>query len=130
MKFFTTYFGYLKWHYGKALATTFAFWKNILYFLFNYFSLKNLIGNFFSPWKRLADNYPKQFSIKVYFGIFIVNTIMRVVGILMRTIIIFVGLSVCLIYIVLLPVSLLLWLMLPIITIGLIVYGLILIFFS
>jgi len=130
MKFFTTYFGYLKWHYGKALATTFVFWKNILFFLFNYFSLKNLIGNFFSPWKRLADSYPKQFNIKVYFGIFVVNTLMRIVGIFLRSIMIIFGLFVCVAYIILLPFSLIFWLALPVIIVGLIVYGLVLIFFS
>jgi len=130
VKFITIILGYLKWHYGKALATTFAFWKNILVYLFNYFSLKNLIGNFFAPWKRLADSYPKQFNFKVYFGIFIVNTIMRIVGIIMRTIIIIIGLFVCVIYVVFLPASLLFWLALPVIIIWLIVYGLILIFFS
>jgi len=126
MKFLTTFFGYLKWHYGKALATTFTFWKNILVFLFNYFSIKNLVGNFFAPWKRLADNYPKKFNIKIYFFTFLVNTIMRIVGMFLRTIIIIVGLSVCVLYILCLPITLIFWLALPAIIIGLIIFGLIL----
>lgn len=130
MKFITTSLGYLKWHYGRALATTFLFWRNILVFLFNFFSIKNLIGNFFTPWKRLADNYPKSFDLKIYFFTFLVNSIMRIVGVILRSIIIAIGLLVCAIYIALLPLSLLIWLALPIIIIYLIISGLILIIFS
>lgn len=130
MKYFTTFLGYLKWHYGKALIFTFTFWKNILVFLFNFFSIKSLLGNFFTPWKRLADSYPKNFNLSAYFYTFLVNTIMRIVGIILRSIIILVGLTCCIIYIILLPLSMIFWLALPVIIIFLVVYGLILIFFS
>lgn len=130
MKFLTIFLGYLKWHYGKALATTFTFWKNIFVFLFNFFSIKNLLGNFFTPWKRLADSYPKNFNLKAYFFTFLVNTIMRTVGMLLRLIIIIIGLAVCIAFIIFFPISLLIWLVLPLTVIALIVYGLILIIFS
>jgi len=130
MKFLKTFLGYLKWHYGKALNTTFVFWKNILIFLFNFFSIKSLAGNFFSPWKRLADSYPKNFNIKAYLFTFLANSISRIVGILMRTIMILVGLCTCAAYILLLPFSLVVWLALPILVIALIVFGLVLIIFS
>lgn len=130
MKFLTVFIGYLKWHYCKALLTTFSFWKNILVFLFNFFSIKNLSGNFFTPWKRLADSYPKHFNLKNYFFIFLVNTIMRIVGMILRLIVILIGLACCAIYILAIPLSLLIWLTLPFIIIVLILYGLVLIIFS
>ena len=130
MKLLSSLFGYLKWHYGKALITTFNFWKNILVFLFNFFSIKNLVGNFFTPWKRLADTYPKRFDLKSYFFIFLVNTIMRIVGIFLRSIVIIVGLSVCAIAIICLPLTIVIWLVLPLTITALIVGGIILIFFS
>ena len=130
MKFLITFLGYMKWHYGKALMTTFAFWKNILIFLFNFFSIKSLSGNFFTPWKRLADNYPKNFDLKIYIFTFLVNSIMRTVGVILRSIIIFIGLAFCIIYIILLPVTLLVWLVLPLIIVFLIGSGLVLIIFS
>lgn len=130
MELLTTFFGYLKWHYTKALVATFTFWKNILIFLFNFFSIKSLLGNFFTPWKRLADNYPKKFNLKTNFFIFLVNTIMRTVGIILRSIIIFIGLTCCLFYIILLPISLFVWLAAPIIVGFLIIFGVVLIFFS
>ena len=130
MEFLTTFFGYLKWHYSKALVATFSLWKNILVFLFNFFSIKSLTGNFFTPWKRLADTYPKKFNLKIYSFIFLVNSIMRIVGIILRSIIIFIGLLFCVSYIALLPLTLLFWLALPLIIVFLIGSGLILIFFS
>lgn len=130
MKFITTFFGYLKWHYGRALITTFSFWKNILFFIFAFFSIQALLGNFFTPWKRLADSYPDKFNLKIYFSTFILNTIMRTVGILLRSIIILIGLTCCIVYILFLPISLIIWLTLPAIVSFLIIYGVILIIFS
>lgn len=130
MNLIKTFLGYLKWHYGKALLTTFAFWKNILFFLYNFFSIKSLTGNFFTPWKRLADTYPKKFNLKIYLFTFLVNSLMRIFGVILRSIIIVVGLLFCITYIALLPVTLLFWLALPLIIIFFIVSGLILMFFS
>jgi len=130
MEFLKTFLGYLKWHYGKALVTTFKTWRNILFFLFNFFSIKNLLGNFFTPWKRLADNYPKSFSLKIYSLTFLVNTIMRMVGIILRSIVILFGLAIYIIFIIFLPVTLLIWLALPIIILLFIIYGLVLLIFS
>jgi len=124
MKLLVTFFGYLGWHYGKALMAVFSFWKNILIFLFNFFSIKNLLGNFFTPWKRLADSYPKRFNIKVYFFTFLVNTIMRIVGMILRFIIITIGLACCAIFVIFLPFALVIWLALPLIIAVLIISGL------
>lgn len=130
MKFLLIFLGYLKWHYTNALIAIFSFWKNILFFLFNFFSIKSLLGNFFTPWKRLADSYPKKFNIRIYFFTFLVNTIMRIVGIILRSVIIILGFACCLLYIILLPFTLMLWLALPPAVIFLIVFGIVLIIFS
>lgn len=130
MNFLSVFLRYLKWHYTKALLSTFSLWKNILVFLFNFFSIKSLLGNFFTPWKRLADNYPKRFNLQIYFFTFLVNTIMRVLGVILRSIVILIGLLTCLVYIVILPLTLIFWLALPPIIAWLIIKGLLLIFFS
>jgi hypothetical protein len=128
MKFLSSFLGYLKWHYGKALLAAFSLWKNILVFLLNFFSIKSLLGNFFTPWKRLADSYPKHFNLKIYFSTFIINTLMRIVGMFLRTILLIVGIAVCIVYIIILPFTLLVWLALPPFIIAIIAYGLVLIF--
>ena len=130
MKILLSFLGYLKWHYGRALITTFEFWKNILIYLFNFFSIKSLVGNFFTPWKRLADTYPKNFDLRIYFFTFLTNMIMRIVGMFLRSIVLVVGFFVIALYIICLPVALVVWLLLPLLIIWLIVYGLIRIIFS
>ncbi|MFA5763945.1 MAG: hypothetical protein WC915_03970 [archaeon] len=123
-----TIFGYLKWHYGRALGKTFILWRNIFFFLFDYFSIRSLLGNFFTPWKRLAEMYPRKFDLKVYAVTFFMNMIMRIVGMIFRAVALVFGLICILAYVILLPVSLLVWLLLPPMIIFLILYGLVLIF--
>ena len=135
MNLLKTIFGYIKWHYGKALFSTFKLWKNLLLFLVQFFSLKSLFTNFFTPWKRLTDNYPAKFdldseTLQKYFSTFIVNTIMRFFGMILRTFAITIGLFLCIIFILILPLTLLFWLILPPLILTLLLFGLILIFFS
>jgi hypothetical protein len=135
MNLIRTILGYLKWHYGKALFSTFKLWKNLLYFLVHYFSLKSLFTNFFTPWKRLTEGYPAKFNLdkgtlEKYFSTFLVNTIMRIFGMLFRTFAIIIGISCCLSFILILPLTLGFWLFLPILIFLSILLGLILILFS
>lgn len=113
MKIITIAFGYLKWHYSKALKSLINIWQNFLVFLFQFFSIKLLLKNFFDPWKRMADPYPKSFSFKDYFFAFIINLIVRLVGILMRLCLLIIGLSTCLLFCILLPIILIIWFVLP-----------------
>ncbi len=121
---------YFKWHYGKALLSTFGFWETILDFLFNYFSMTSLVKNFFSPWKRLSENYPSRFDLSEYFNVFAVNLMMRISGMLIRFFALVLGLIVIGIYIVCLPIAFAVWIFLPIFDIALFTYGFILIFFA
>ncbi len=135
MNFLKTILGYLKWHYGKALFATFSLWRNLLFFLLRFFSLKSLFANFFMPWKRLTESYPKDFgldseTLKKYFNTFIVNIIMRFFGMIFRTFAILIGLLCCLTFILILPLTLAFWLVLPVLIIGSLLFGLILILFS
>ncbi len=117
-KWLRTSGNYLKWHYGKALFSTFFFWENIFLFIFNYFSIKNLIHHFFTPYRQLSDsNHFKNF-------------LRILLGMLARSVALIVGISACIIYILLLPLSLAIWFLLPILVIWFIIYGLILIFFA
>ena len=113
MKTATIVFGYLRWHYGKAMISLTKIWGNFFYFLTEFFSLKALFKNYFDPWKRMTDRYPKSFNLKEYFSAFITNLIVRIVGIIMRTLLIVVGLSSLILLILLYPVTLIIWLGLP-----------------
>ncbi len=129
-KWFFTSVNYLKWHYGKALISTFYFWENILIFLFHYLSIKGLAYHLFSPWKRLTEPYTKGFDIKAKFNTFIINTMMRIVGLIIRIPTLLLGVLFLIIFIGLLPLTLLIWLLLPLLVIFLIGFGTVLIFFA
>ena len=135
MNFLGTIFGYLKWHYGKALFATFALWRNLLFFLLRFFSLKSLLTNFFAPWRKLTESYPAKFNLDSgtlikYVNTFIINTIMRISGMVFRTFAILVGLVCCFCFILIMPLALAFWLALPILIVWSILFGLVLIFFS
>jgi len=118
---------YLKWHYSKAIVSSFLLWQTLLIFLFNFFSIKTLLGNFFTPWKRMYERYPKWYEFKEYFSSLVINTMMRIVGIIIRFFTVTFGLICILIFIVLFPAALILWLLLPFIIVGLFALGLLLI---
>lgn len=128
MKITLVFWGYLKWHYSKGFKSLFVVWNNFLSFLANYFSLKLMISNLFDHWKRMSDPYPKKFSFSAYLSAFIVNLITRLVGIIMRLFILIIGSLICLIFILLLPILILVWLCLPIMILFFIISGMYLIF--
>jgi hypothetical protein len=127
MKIIFIILGYLKWHYSKAISSLSDIWKNFLYFTSNFFSIKLLFQNFFDPWKRMTDSYPKSFDLKKYFYAFIANLIVRIVGMIMRTGLIIIGLASYIIMALLYPIILIIWILLPLFIITLIIIGLILI---
>jgi len=116
--------GYLKWHYGRALYSFTSIWNNFLNFSFDFFSVRLLVKNFFDPWKKMSDNYPKWYDIKKYLEALIVNIIVRAVGVIMRISLLFVWLLCYLILIIIFPFILIIWLSLPIIVSVLLMYGL------
>jgi hypothetical protein len=127
MKIIFTVLGYLRWHYSKAILSFTDIWKNLLFFITDFFSIKLLLRNFFDPWKKMTDSYPKRFNFKDYLFSFITNSITRVVGIIMRFILLIAGFLACGLFCLLLPIGLIIWIILPLVVIFLIGNGLILI---
>ncbi len=123
MKIVLTVLGYLRWHYGKAIYSLSNIWVNFLYLIFEYFSIKLLFENYFSPWKRMTDNYPKKINLKEYFYTFTTNLIMRIVGLIMRSLLIIIGLICYVLLALLYPLAVIIWLILPIVIFILIIQG-------
>ena len=59
----------------------------------NYFSIPELLKTFFSYWRRYHDLYGK-FDPWKYFEAFVFNMMSRVIGAILRTAIIFIGLAI------------------------------------
>ena len=85
--------GYFRWYYGKAIGGIFTVWRNFLWFVLHFFSFFLLLKTLFSPWKRLHEDYRRQgFHPGLFFQTLIVNFIMRIVGSIIRSIIIVIAL--------------------------------------
>ncbi|MFZ2523178.1 MAG: hypothetical protein WAW92_02215 [Minisyncoccia bacterium] len=81
---------YLAWHYTTAFSDMMNIWKNFFSFLYEFFSIPLLIRTLFSPWRRMKEDYGR---IEDFFGNLVVNTMMRLVGAVIRIIFILMGLT-------------------------------------
>jgi hypothetical protein len=82
---------YLLWHYTAGLHDYARVAKRFLSAVTSIFSLKLLFRTFFQPFERLGEHYHGG-GPSAYFEIFIVNTLMRMVGMLVRSCVIVIGL--------------------------------------
>ena len=131
MVFFTLTRNYFQWHYTLAFIDIFHIWRNITNFLFNFFSIPILIRTFFSPWRRLhADRETEGFDLVDSLSTGLVNLIMRIVGALMRSMLIVIGLCAVVVAIVGGIIFFILWTVAPIIIVLLCAAGIHLLFFN
>ena len=83
---------YLYWHYTGALKDLWQHLKNFLWFIYHFFSIPVLLHTFFMPWRRMGEAYPKGLDIAGYLSTFFINSLMRFLGMAMRTFLILAGL--------------------------------------
>lgn len=115
---------YLQWHYTKALVEFSRIYKNLLRFVYHFFSVPLLLQSFFSPWRRLGEAYPKdKFDLEGVFTTLVVNSLMRLVGIFMRLVLIGTALVFLFLMILFYPVFLAVWLLLPFLSLAFIIVG-------
>ena len=104
---------YLYWHYGAGLKGLFRIWKNFLLFSFHFFSLLPLLQTLFSPWHRLTSSYGRGFDPMVWTRAFIENMISRILGAIVRSAVISMGILAELFIFIAGALLVLLWLILP-----------------
>jgi hypothetical protein len=120
---------YIHWHYGRALKNTLIISQNSIWFLWHFFSIKELSFTLFSPWQRLDVQHEKHsFDIEAYLSVLAVNGVMRVTGAIIRLVFIIFGLAFIISTFILTIVFLILWLALPAVIIFLLVLGVVLLF--
>jgi hypothetical protein len=85
-------FQWFYWHFKEVPEEIIGVWKNFLKFNLEYFSIPLLIKTFFYPWHRYEMFYGRSFEIGRYFETLFSNLIFRILGALMRSVLIFVGL--------------------------------------
>ena len=82
---------YLVWHFFDTPKGILKAWQNCLKFNLNYWSVPLLLRTWFSPWRRYRYSYGKGFSFGKYFEVFTFNMTSRVIGAVMRSVLIVIG---------------------------------------
>jgi len=85
------FIAWLVWHFYEMPMFLLGVWKNYILFALNYFSLTLLLKSFLSPWRRYRWNYPRGLYPFEIFSTFISNVFSRLMGAIMRTVLIIVG---------------------------------------
>lgn len=113
---------YLFWWYGQEPV---ILWRAVVVIskkVFLTFSVPVLLRTLFDPWKRDVTGAHNP-SLQQAFQIFISNLISRLVGFMIRFFTIIIGFLVTGLCFFLVLALLLIWLLLPIIIIGLLIHG-------
>jgi hypothetical protein len=82
---------YFTWHYTKAFSELFAVWLNFLWFVTHFFSLPQLFGSLFAPWRRMTEDRRGVHSLEDWLGFIIINLVSRLIGATFRITIIVCG---------------------------------------
>jgi hypothetical protein len=114
---------YLGWHYTRALVNYIHISQTYLWFVYNFFSIPLLLRTFVKPWRRLQESKKRTEKVEDLFSRIIVNTLMRLVGMIMRAGMIALGLLSLLITLLVLATFFCVWLVLPIIIVGFFIVG-------
>lgn len=130
MPLFILPFDYLRWHYTLAWRDLILISRNFLWFSYHFFSLPVLVRTLFAPWRRLNEAYPVGFDLGGFLSALFINMLMRLIGFWLRTIMIIVGLAVCLLLFLFSLAVFIVWLFLPFLLLTAMLLGLVLIFFK
>ena len=101
------------WHFIEAPKAILFAWRNILIANFQYFSIGFLARTLFSHWRHYRDSYGRGFDAGRYAQTLVGNLISRILGALVRTVTIVIGLTFELFILVIGPIILIIWLFLP-----------------
>jgi hypothetical protein len=76
---------YVAWHYTTALRDMGRIWLNYLWFVNHLFSVREVLGTLFSPWKRLQEKTVSPLKdFEGFLGNVFINIMMRLVGLVVR----------------------------------------------
>jgi hypothetical protein len=117
------FFQWLAWHFWEAPREIVRAWKNFLKFNFNYFSVGLLLRTFFSPWRRYSMSYGRGLNIGRYIEVFLSNMIFRLIGVILRSFLIFFGLATEVFLFFLGIVVFFAWLLLPVLLVWGVYHG-------
>ena len=83
---------YFVWHYTQAWFLLWGVWRNFLWFVIHFFSIPQLMRSWFAPFKRITEGRGDKFDLEDLASYIIIGFLSRILGALVRTIIIVIGL--------------------------------------
>jgi len=114
---------FLKWYFFKAPVKIIKIWRNYLMFGLNYFSIGLLLKTYFSYWRKYSWSYGRGFDLNRYLMAFSSNLISRIIGVIIRTVLIITGIIFEILIFILGLIAFLGWFVLPIIIFSLYALG-------
>ncbi len=117
------FLAYFRWHYSRAYRDTLAIWFNFAWFITHFFSIPLLIRTLLSPWKRMTER-PQEHNAQAVFESIIVNVLSRMVGFVIRAALIISGVVSLILHSFGLLLFMVVWTLLPILSVAAIVTGL------
>jgi ATP-dependent Clp protease ATP-binding subunit ClpC len=105
---------FFAWYYDQGLHELFELWKNFLLFFWRYFSIADLLVTLLYPWRRdlTARNW-RGWSPKKSLHLFLQNFFSRIIGAIVRILVIACGISILSITFIAGLLSALIWLCFP-----------------
>ena len=116
---------FFEWYYKEIPQKFYKIWSNYLWFWGYYFSLGDTLRTFFSPWKRIYENYGRGFDIQKWLSAFVGNLFSCFIGMFLRSFLIIALLIAEILTIAIGILFLAFWLAFPLILISAFVKGLI-----
>ena len=109
---------WLLWQFYEMPKFLLQAWNNYFMFAANYFSVPQLLKTFFAPWRRYNWRYPKGFDVVEFFNTLVSNIFSRILGAIMRTVLIITGILLQVFVAIAGLVVFIIWLLVPVIAIG------------
>ncbi len=116
-------FYYIRWHYSMAIRDLFGIIGNFLWFFYEFFSIPLLLKTLFVPFHRLQETAHKGFKPSAWAEAFIVTTLMRFVGALMRIMLITIGICFIVTTFIVGTAVMVTWLLAPLMLLFLVISG-------
>jgi hypothetical protein len=119
---------YIQWHYSRAIVDIAGIVLNFRWFFHEFFGVSRHLKTFFVPFRRLREKAVDIFDLENFFESIVVTLLMRVVGMVLRSVVILLGLFLEVLAFLVGGVFLLVWLFVPFILLSLIISGAVLLF--
>jgi hypothetical protein len=114
---------FLEWYLRDFPKEVFNAFKNFLKFGLYYFSIPFLLKTLFAHWHKYFWKYPRSFDIPKILEVFASNMISRLIGMIARSFLIFIGLIFEILVLFLGFLFFAFWFLLPVILFFFFVYG-------